>query len=81
VVASVPPMQGSCSLGRALFPTRRAKGFGLDLTACAAHAHHTHEKLSEAIVQFFDVREHMHGRMVLRAVMRPCSVTELAVTE
>ena len=54
-------------------------GLGVDV-AQAARRGQRPLTLSEAIVQFLDVREHMHGRLVLTAVMRPCSVTELAVT-
>ena len=43
----------------------------------AAVTDHAHQELSEAIVQFLDVGEHAHGRMVLtRLVTRPCSARD-----
>ena len=39
---------------------------GLYLTAGATLAHHPHKKISEAIVQALDVRQHAHGRIVRR---------------
>jgi hypothetical protein len=48
-------------------PTKRDQGFWLDLTANTALADHSHQKLTKAIVQFLDVREHAHGLLVLCA--------------
>jgi len=43
----------------------------LDLSAAATLAYHSHEKISEAIVEPPDVREHAHGRMVLTWARAP----------
>jgi hypothetical protein len=53
------------------------KDLGLNLTTRAAVTNHTHQELAEAIVQFLDVREHAHERMVLtRPAARACSTGE-----
>jgi hypothetical protein len=41
-----------------------AHSLGLYFAACTADTHHTHEELTEAIVQFVDMVEHTQARMV-----------------
>ena len=41
--------------------------FRLDVSGRAAGASNAHEEVAEAVVQFCDVRQHAHGRMVLTA--------------
>src|SRR5215469_11390011 len=58
----------SASVARALkrhLPTYQAgEGLGLDITAGAVLADHSHQELAEAVVQSLDVSEHPYARVV-----------------
>jgi len=54
-------------LKRHLPANQSGERLGLHFTARTTLAHHPHKKISEAIIQPLDVRQHAHGRIVLTA--------------